>query len=79
METKGDMKRKTRQTSTIPLIIIQDLKIQEEPHLFTKTPMLIKLLLLGGGVGVSWKGGWKCQFYSYGRGDFPEIFDSVNI
>ena len=36
-----------------------------------ENPMTIKFLLLGGGVGVSWKGGWKCQFYFYGRGDFP--------
>ena len=37
--------------------------------------MPIKFLLLGGGggVGVSCKGGWKCQFYFYGRGDFSEI------
>ena len=27
----------------------------------------------GGGVGVSWKGGWKCQFYFYGRGDFSDV------
>ena len=33
-----------------------------------KPPTPIKFLLLGRGVGVSEKGGWKCQFYFYGRG-----------
>ena len=33
--------------------------------------MPIKFPLLGGGVGLSWKGGgWNCRFYFYGRGDF---------
>ena len=32
-----------------------------------KIPMLIKFLIFGGGGSV-WKGGWKCQFYFYGRG-----------
>ena len=35
--------------------------------------MPIKFLLLGGVFGVSWKGGWKCQFYFYERGDFSDI------
>ena len=39
--------------------------------------MPTKFLLLGGGGGgvmVFWKGGgWKCQFYFYGRGDFSEV------
>ena len=36
--------------------------------------MPIKFLLLGGGGGVLGflrRGGWKCQFYFYGGGDFP--------
>ena len=39
-----------------------------------KTPMPIKFLLLGGGGGMIFllKGGWKCQFYFYGRGDFSD-------
>ena len=39
-----------------------------------KNPHAHKVLRLGGGgVGVFWKGGgWKCQFYFYGRGDFPD-------
>ena len=37
--------------------------------------MPIKFLLLGGGVlGFSRRGGWKCQFYFYGRGDFVLFF-----
>ena len=27
----------------------------------------------GGGRGFFWKGGWKCQFYFYGCGDFSTI------
>ena len=38
--------------------------------------MPIKFLLLGGGGGGGWGflegGGWKRQFYFYGRGDFSE-------
>ena len=36
--------------------------------------MPIKFLLLGGGGfgGFFRRGGWKCQFYFYGRGDFSE-------
>ena len=38
-----------------------------------KTPMQINFLLLGGGVlGFFQTGGWKCQFYFYGRGDFSD-------
>ena len=37
-----------------------------------KTPMPIKFLLLGGVLGFFRKGGWKCQFYFYGHGDFSE-------
>ena len=36
--------------------------------------MPIKFLLLGGGVLVFLEGGWKCQFYFYGRGDFSDLF-----
>ena len=35
-----------------------------------ETPMSIKFLLLGG-FAFSCRGGWKCQFYFYGHGDFP--------
>ena len=41
-----------------------------------KTAMPIKFLLLGGGgsvLGFFRGGGWKCQFYFYGRGDFSEL------
>ena len=39
-----------------------------------KTPVPIKIRVLGGGgFGVFWKGGWKCQFYLYGRGDFSDF------
>ena len=39
----------------------------ENPHAHKIPPFR------AGGVGVSWKGGgWKCQFCSYGRGDFSE-------
>ena len=34
--------------------------------------MPIKFRVLGGSVGVFCKGGWKCQFYFYGRGDFSD-------
>ena len=37
--------------------------------------MPIKFLLLGGGEVLGFffkKGGQKCQFYFYGRGDFSE-------
>ena len=34
--------------------------------------MPIKFLLLGGVLGFFRTGGWKCQFYFYGRGDFSE-------
>ena len=27
----------------------------------------------GGGFWVFLKGGWKCQFYFYGRGDFSDF------
>ena len=36
--------------------------------------MPIKFLLLGGGLGFLGRGGWKCQFYLYGHGDFPYMF-----
>ena len=36
--------------------------------------MPIKFLLLGGGgLGFFRRGGWKCQFYFYGRGDFSDF------
>ena len=36
--------------------------------------MPIKFFLLGGDRVFFWKGGgWKCQFYFYGRGDFSEF------
>ena len=37
--------------------------------------MPIKFLLLGGGFWVFLEGGggWKCQFYFYGRGDFSSF------
>ena len=37
--------------------------------------MPIKFLLLGGGgiLGLLGRGGWKCQFYFYGRGDFSDL------
>ena len=39
--------------------------------------MPTKFRVLGGGVGVFWRGGgWKCQFYLYGRGEFSEILKS---
>ena len=40
-----------------------------------KTPMPIKFRLLGGGGcwGFSEGGGWKCQYYFYGRGDFSDM------
>ena len=34
--------------------------------------MPIKFLLLGGVLGFFRRGGWKCQFYFYGRGDFSD-------
>ena len=35
--------------------------------------MPIKFLLLGGGFWDFFRrGGWKCQFYFYGRGDFSD-------
>ena len=35
--------------------------------------MPIKFLFLGGGSGFFRRGGgWKSQFYFYGRGDFSE-------
>ena len=38
-----------------------------------KTPMPIKFLLLGGvGSGLFRRGGWKCRFYFYGRGDISD-------
>ena len=36
-------------------------------------PIKFPLLGGGGGVGFFWKGGWKGQFYFYGRGDFSEM------
>ena len=30
------------------------------------------ILFLGRGSGLCGKGGWKCQFYFYGRGDFSD-------
>ena len=39
-----------------------------------KTPMPIKFLLLGGVLVFFRRGGWKCQFYFYGRGDFFREF-----
>ena len=33
----------------------------------------IKFLLLGRGLGFLGGGGWKCQFYFYGRGDFSDL------
>ena len=38
------------------------------------TPMPIKFLVLGGVRGFFWKGGWKCQFCFYGRGDFSDFW-----
>ena len=36
--------------------------------------MPIKFFLLGvGGLGFLGRGEWKCQFYFYGRGDFPSF------
>ena len=36
--------------------------------------MPIKFLLLGGGGrGFFGRGGWKCRFYFYGRGDFSDF------
>ena len=44
-----------------------------------KTPMPIKFLLLGGGSWVFVRGGgWKCQFYFYGRGNFSEYWTTAN-
>ena len=38
-----------------------------------KPPLPIKFRLLGGGFWVFLEGGgWKCQFYFYGRGDFSD-------
>ena len=34
-------------------------------------PMSMKFTLLGALFEVSWKAGLKCQFYFYGRRDFP--------
>ena len=40
-----------------------------------ETLMPIKLLVLGaGGGGFEGGGGWKCQFYFYGHGDFSHKF-----
>ena len=39
----------------------------ENPHAHKIPPFR------GGGVGVSWNGGWKCQFYFYGRRDFSDV------
>ena len=36
--------------------------------------MPIKFLLSWGEGWVFLEGGWKCQFYFYGRGDFSELF-----
>ena len=41
--------------------------------------MPIKFLLLGGGSGFFGRGGWKCQFYFYGRGDFSELLEASDI
>ena len=37
--------------------------------------MPIKFVLLGGGgvLGFLGRGGWKCRFYFYGRGDFSDL------
>ena len=37
-----------------------------------KPPVHVKVHV-SGGVGVFWKGGWKCQFYSCGRRDFSDF------
>ena len=38
-----------------------------------KTPHAHKIpRFRGGDFGFFWKGGWKCQFYFYGHGDFPD-------
>ena len=39
--------------------------LQENPHTH-------KILLLGGILGFFRRGGWKCQFYFYERGDFSD-------
>ena len=36
-----------------------------------ETPLTIKFLVLGGAVGFL-EGGWKCQFYFYGRSFFVQ-------
>ena len=39
-----------------------------------ENPHAHKIPPFGGGVlGFSRRGGWKCQFYFYGRGDFSEF------
>ena len=42
--------------------------------------MPITFLVLGGWFGVSLGrgGGWNCQFYFYGRGDFSDLSASAN-
>ena len=37
-----------------------------------KNPHAHKIPPFRGGFWVFLKGGWKCQFYFYGRGDFSE-------
>ena len=32
----------------------------------------------GGGCFFCWKGGWKCQVYFYGRGDFLRVEEGAN-
>ena len=39
--------------------------------------MPIKFLLLGGVLGFLGRGGWKCQFYFYGRGDLSDFCRST--
>ena len=42
--------------------------------------MPIKFLLLGGGFWVFLEGGgWKCQFYFYGRGDFSDCHTNRSV
>ena len=40
--------------------------------------MPVKFLLLRGVLGFFRRGGWKCQFYFYGRGDFSDRTDNYS-
>ena len=44
----------------------------ENPHAHKIPPFR------GGGVGVSWKGGWKCQFYFMVAGIFLIIIQATS-